>query len=331
MHRLIFSTFILVSSAAPALAQSWGERVAHLEGSQRERGVERTISEAEQRAILAHRLRTPIHVVDLEGLSARAAFQWWSDATGVSLVIDWRAMDEEGVSPDSPVTVQLEGATAGQVLAVLMRAVQADALDAETMVMFEAHPAWVEVTTRAQLNRRLVTRVYDVQDLVIDVPQFDDAPFLDLNQSLSNTRSGGSNAQGTQETRGTSSSGVGEASSTKQERGEALAALVQSTVQTEVWQANGGSATIQYMAGRLIVRAPMYVHRQIGLDEAAGSGGWSRPDASPTAAWAAPPPREARRDASAVERVERGSRVVNVGATSGVHREGSRTAGVANR
>ncbi len=36
------------------------------------------------------------------------------------------------------------------------------------------------------------------------------------------------------------------------------------TVEPEVWRENGGTASIRYFRGRLIITAPRSVHEQIG-------------------------------------------------------------------
>ncbi len=125
--------------------------------------------------------------------------------------------------------------------------------------------------TKRQANMRPVLRVYDVSDMVMRIPNFTNAPRLDLNEALSNTNSGGSGGTGG----GGGSSGLftdedetEEDVPTKQENGEDLADLIRNTIEPEIWQANGGAyASVRYYDGRLIVNAPMYVHQQIGIPQ----------------------------------------------------------------
>ena len=61
---------------------------------------------------------------------------------------------------------------------------------------------------------------------------------------------------------------------TKRERGEALAEAVRETVEPDVWRENGGEySTLRYRGGMLIVRAPAYVHVQIGRPAVGGRDG----------------------------------------------------------
>jgi hypothetical protein len=120
--------------------------------------------------------------------------------------------------------------------------------------------------------------VYDVSDIVMRLPNFTNAPSFDLNEALSNTSSGGSGNSGGGG--GGSSGGIftddneddGEdEDSTKAERGESIAELIRETIEPDIWQENGGAyASVRFYDGRLIVNAPMYVHRQIGMPTVSG-------------------------------------------------------------
>jgi hypothetical protein len=51
---------------------------------------------------------------------------------------------------------------------------------------------------------------------------------------------------------------------TKAERADELIRLIQDIVQPEIWRDNGGTATIRYFNGHLIITAPRSVHEAIG-------------------------------------------------------------------
>ncbi len=63
-----------------------------------------------------------------------------------------------------------------------------------------------------------------------------------------------------------------------QERGEALAETIRQTVEPTLWRENGGDvATVRFRSGRLIVRAPGYVHAQIAGGTLDGRPGQTTP------------------------------------------------------
>ena len=99
------------------------------------------------------------------------------------------------------------------------------------------------------------------------MPSFDDAPTFDLGESLRSSGNGGGSG-------GAGGAGGGSLfedqnqdrpATTKQERGEALAKLIRESIEPTIWAEAGGESSIRYFNGRLVVNAPKYVHRQIGI------------------------------------------------------------------
>jgi len=250
----------MLGLAADAAAQSLEQRIEHV---RRERAKQ---APAEYEAPTpAQRLRDVVDVVVIEDASARRAFEWWSNTTHIPLVIDWAALEDEGIDADRKINLRLSDVPAGQLLGILMRQTAP-----RVELMYEVTPWYVQVMTKRQANQNLILRLYIVEDLVMDIPNFE-GPTFDLNQALSNTNSGGS----TPGSRGGGNNVGGgglfpddtsaeEDAPTKEERGEALAQTVMDTVEPTLWVDVEG-ASVRYFNGRLIVNAPRYVHEQIGL------------------------------------------------------------------
>ena len=129
------------------------------------------------------------------------------------------------------------------------------------------------ITTRQEANTHLVTKVYPVGDLVMTVPNFTAPAFNLQNQSstsgvqVSSGSSGGGGGSGSSDLfSGSGSGGAGGMNSTTQtttQRAQALVALIEGTVQPNIWTANGGSATIIYFNRELVVSAPVYIQQMI--------------------------------------------------------------------
>ncbi len=275
-------TMVLLGLAGGATGQGLSERIDRVRSERGASGAaadERGVDEAAARREVARRLAAPM-AITLEARPLRGAFEAWAELAGVALVVDWRAMEIDGVDVERPVTLELAasggaegfggaegsgGVAAADVLLLLM-----DAASEELRFVAEVKSYGVRVRTRDRANRDVVTRVYDVRDLVMEVPMFDDAPSLDLRDALSNTSSGGGGGGGG----GASGGGVfrveelagdGERPRTKDERGALLAEAVRGTVEPDIWRENGGEySSLRYRQGLLIVRAPAYVHAQIG-------------------------------------------------------------------
>ncbi len=257
-RMLVFACIGVLSLASGAQAQRLQDRIDAIREQDRQR-AEQDQQQAEDALHIPVRMATIIPEVFFDHTQARTVFNWWSTTTGVPMVIDWNAMELEGIDPEQPITLDLQTVPASLLLNAVIR--QAST---EVELIYEVTPWYIHVMTKHQANRFPVIRVYDVSDMVVQIPHFNDAPSFDLTEALSNTNSGGGG--------GSSSSLFSDSDEeddqeqlTRSERGQEFADLIINTVEPDVWQVNGGTATIWFYDGRLIVNAPRYVHKQIGI------------------------------------------------------------------
>ncbi len=124
----------------------------------------------------------------------------------------------------------------------------------------------IEITTQDLIDSRMYTRVYPVEDLIMEVPDFSDAPDFSLTSTSNNSsqNGGGNSGSGSSPFSGSSSSASADKGKTKTERANELMDLIRSVVQPEIWQENGGKAVIRYYNGNLVVTAPRSVQEAIG-------------------------------------------------------------------
>lgn len=211
-------------------------------------------------------IRQYVGPVRIEETSAKIAMEWWSAATNIPLVINWAAMTNEGIDPETEINVHLSRVSADVLLKLII-----SQFANEIPMVIEPSQSYVEVLTRNQAVRKPLIRVYEISDLLMRIPNFDDAPDFDLTVALENTNSGGGGRGGGA---GGGNSIFGDEDddndddegSTKAERAEEFTQLIRDTIEPEIWQAHGGQfCSVRYFDGRLIVNAPLFVHRQIGL------------------------------------------------------------------
>jgi hypothetical protein len=214
------------------------------------------------RSIL-QKLADVIQTVKIENAPARQAFNWWSNVSGIPLVINWETMAKDGIDPDKTIILELGNAGVGDVLALLMKQTQTE----QQTLLFERTRWYVQVVTKAEANRHPVALVYDVSDLIQDVPDFLPAGNFDLNATLGNNNR--NNANGSAPINNGlfgPAKPVDAPIKTSAQKGEELAKVVRDTIEPTLWKENGGTVcSIQYFQGKLIVSAPMYVHAQIGF------------------------------------------------------------------
>lgn len=204
------------------------------------------------------------------GVGLADAIDFLRDVSGINIVVNWNALAEANVTRDTPVNCRLYNVSVRKVLNVIL----SEASGGTDAVTFVVDEGVVEITTKTIADSRLVTRVYPVDDLLVDVPDFDAPPSMSLeNKGGRGGGGGGGNSGGGGGNGGggglfpTGNNGGGKAkeqTKTKQERGDDLVTLITSTIRPDVWRDNGGTSSIRFFNGNLIVSAPLSVHEQLG-------------------------------------------------------------------
>ena len=209
----------------------------------------------------ARALNGELSSVNLAGVSLADAIDYLRDISSANINVNWKLLDAAHITKDTPVNVRLRAISMRKALQLIL-----EEAGGSTPLTYYIDQGVIEITTQEAADTKQVTRVYDVGDLVVDIPDFV-GPSMSLTQN-SNSASGGSGSQG-----GTSGNGLFSNSgnqsntdkgSTVTERGNDLVSIITSTIRPDVWQVNGGTATIRFFRNRLIVTAPRSVQEMIG-------------------------------------------------------------------
>ncbi len=111
-------------------------------------------------------------------------------STGLNIFVNWPALETAGVERETPITLRLRNVPAEQALKLVLAQASAVLIDEE--LDFTIVDGILNISTESDLTRDTVVQVYDIRDLLAQVPDFDNAPDFDLNSALDNTSSGGS-------------------------------------------------------------------------------------------------------------------------------------------
>jgi hypothetical protein len=204
-------------------------------------------------------LATRLPDVRFNNIPLADAIDYVRDISGANIHVNWRALELLNVTRQMPVNLQLSGVTTRRVLRSLL-----DETGAGDLLTFYVDEGIIEVTTREISDQKLITRVYPVEDLVMVIPDFRDAPTFNL-QNQTNQTSGQGGGGGSSQSLFGSGQGGGEErqTTTRRQRADALVTLIMETVSPEVWRENGGTSSVRYFNGHLIVTAPRSVQEQI--------------------------------------------------------------------
>jgi hypothetical protein len=204
-------------------------------------------------------LNTRMPETKLSGIRLEEAIDFLQDASGANIHVNWRALETVNVTRETQVTVRVQSLPLRKVLKYVLTEA-----DGAGLITFYAEDGVIEVTTREMADQRLITKVYPVEDLLLTIPDFTDAPQFQLqqaNQTSGRGGGGGGSSQGL--FTGTNTTETGNVRD-RANRGNELVQLVMDTVEPEAWRENGGTASIRFFRGKLIITAPRSVHEKIG-------------------------------------------------------------------
>jgi uncharacterized membrane protein YgcG len=234
-----------------------------------------------QQAFASQSLNRQLPEVKFTGSTLKDSFDFLRDVSGANIHVNWRALEAAGVTGDTQVNVRLRDVPLHKVLTVLLNEAGVG------LLTYYTSDGVIEVTTAELADKEMVTKVYPVDDLIMEVPDFDNAPSFSLEDSQGSGGSGGSSGG----SRGGGGGGGGygggggggggggnsgftfggnggteqkEKTKTKTERADELVTMIRETIRPDIWREAGGPASIRYYNGNLVVTAPRSVHEALG-------------------------------------------------------------------
>jgi Flp pilus assembly secretin CpaC len=215
-------------------------------------------------------------------------FSYMNEVSGVDFYPDWKALEAAGIRPEDTVSLQLDNVPAE----VALKRVIEQLGDEGDRPDYSVEDGVVVVSSSEMLRKKTLTIVYDIRDLLFEVPYFDNAPDFNLSAALSQGNqqggqgggSGGGGGGGFGGGGGGFGGGGGGGGSggsgggggiigdpgedperkTRQELIDQITDIMQEQVDPEGWKDNGGdTGAIQELNGNLIITNTARNHRQI--------------------------------------------------------------------
>ncbi len=249
---LAASGLVLGSQAPDAIAQSSAPSLTP--------GRTVVVSADPRRATLA-RLMRPIST-ELENARLEDIVNFVGDFTGADIDAKW-ADDRSGIGldPDFEVTISVNNVES---LTFLERVLEkAEALDFVENTWQLGNDGVLEIGPKEVLNRHRTLVVYDINDLLFQIPNFGNVPQLDLDSILDQGQQGGGGGGGSSFFEDEGDQGAADLRS-REELVDQIMDLIMELVEPDQWIDNGGEgASMDFYDGTLLIKAPDYVHRQI--------------------------------------------------------------------
>lgn len=181
-----------------------------------------------------------------------------AEITGADLEAMW--IDDQhgtGMDKERALSLRVENASALDLLEKVLEKSSDDGIGPGGHTWQLSPSGALQVGPRDRLNKYRRVEIYDISDLLLVLPTYDNVPEFDLQSVLQSGQGGGSspfqqNNQGIEPLR------------PREDRARDVIDLITGLVEPEQWTDNGGDGgSIRYYAGTLIVNAPDYMHRQI--------------------------------------------------------------------
>jgi len=225
-------------------------------------GVGEVREEVDPRAVAWERMMRRV-TVSFEGERLEEVLGYLAALADVEIDALW--VDERravGLDREAEVVLEVEGERVLNILERVLDKVSEDDFDAATWQF--ARDGRVQVGPRSRLNRFASLRTYYIHDLVFVIPDFDNAPELDLNNVLGGGGGGGGDSPFEDNDEGDGEGGLADAA-LNEGAIEQLLDVIRLAIEPDQWESNGGEGgVIREFRGTMIVRAPAYMHRQLG-------------------------------------------------------------------
>lgn len=210
-------------------------------------------------------VNTQLPEVNFTGHEFRTVVGFLSELADLDILAKWNEQGfGEGFDPNVKITLQLKNPTS---LVTILELIMKQATDEETTWVLG--DGFVEIGTKAQLNKNKYVRIYPVRELLFVPPKFNNAPQLDLQSVLqSASQSGGSGGSGSgnlfrDDNQDRDANDAGR--SDEKTESDLLIEIITSIVETNQWENLGGDGgSIRYFRGNLIINAADYLHREVG-------------------------------------------------------------------
>jgi len=182
--------------------------------------------------------------LDLSGEEFERAIDYFRNSANLNIYVKWDSLALEGIDRTKEVTVKLKNVTTKKALNVVL-----DSVGGVVPLGYVIDGGVITISTKADLSTRTSTRVYDIRDLIVRVPNFD-APEVDLSTSVSTSNNGGGGGFSNNDS---SSNDNNENTPSRQELVDNIISMVTETIDPESWPPVGNVGSIRELNGQLVV------------------------------------------------------------------------------
>jgi len=211
--------------------------------------------------LLIGKLDTPVEV-DFKAIPFKEVMQRFADNHGINVYIHWNDLVASGVNPNAPVDLQLpQEVTLKKAITMVLEQAGSPTVD----LGYTVGDGVLTVATQDWLkhsNHNVCTKMYDITDLLQEIPDFDNAPKMGLDNSVQERLN---NRESRPWEYGDDDDDEPEDSTQRDDRAGRIIQLIQDTVAPDSWQDRGGSiGMIREFNNQLVVTQNTASQQQVG-------------------------------------------------------------------
>jgi len=255
---LLASVVLLCVGAAP-----WAETAQRIREQNARKSAAGAVSSQSKEQVADPRIALARKVtrISYDNVALLDVVDQFRDLAGANLHVNWRALEAIGIDRRTPVTIHLSNVPLRKALKTILK----DLGGTSDLVTYYVDEGVIEVTSREIADKQLLTRVYPVGDLLMQVPNFagPNVQLSSVGQGGGGRGGGGGGGSLFSDNSSDNSTAQNEQPKTKQESATDLVTLIKQTVSPDLWRENGGTASMAYFNGYLVVTAPRSVHEQL--------------------------------------------------------------------
>lgn len=171
---------------------------------------------------------------------------------------DWESLAAIGVEKDTPVTLKVQNPLTIQ--AALDRILTKVSRDQFQRAGWSVNDGIISVASEETLRKNRVLVLYNIQDLLFEIPNYRDVPQIDLNTVLQSSQGGG----GGSPFNGDDQQNDPDDPAARERRVRQIIDIIYNNVDFEGWKDNGGeTGSLQELNGSLIITNTPRNHREI--------------------------------------------------------------------
>ncbi len=223
-------------------------------------------AESEANRTTRKRMRVVLPKLEFSGIRFEDVVQFLRDVGNVNIYVKWPALQTSAIDRAASVNVKLRNVSFEKALKTILD----DVGGSTTELRYVLDEGVITISTREDLAQRTVTRVYDIRDLIVRVPNFQ-GPRISLDSTTDNGGDDGGFGGGGGSTQLFACVGTNGGNASTQEtemtRAELVANildLIRTTIDRESWVQGGGTVgSVKELGGQIIVTQTSENHRSM--------------------------------------------------------------------